>query len=820
MPDTFYYLQPAAEAIAAMNALADAVGGGASGFVTSVNGVEPVSGDVTLTKDDLDLGNVQNKSSATIRSEITSGNVEDALGYLPLPPSYIPTWASISGKPTFATVATTGAYSDLTGTPSAYSLPTASPSVLGGVKVGTGLAIDGAGVLSSTIVGGITALLGDVTASGSGSVTATIGPNKVNLAMLAQVANDVFLGRDSSGTGNVEAIPVADVKTMLGLGTAAYTNTGAYAPAAHVGAGGSEHPAAVAGGAAGFITGSDQTKLNAITGTNTGDQPTFLTIQVAGETDIIADDEEDVLTFVAGTNMSIDLNPATKEITLNATGGGGASIQVLDEGGAPITITLASLNFVGAGVAATAIGDDVTITISGAGLTNTDDLIEGDDNLYFTEDRVLDSVLVGLSLVTTTPITAANTVLEALGRLQAQVTANAVAASAYADSLVVGLLDDRGNHDASGNTYPSTGGSGAAGAILKGDLWTISVAGTIGGHPVTPGDFIRALVDTPGTTDSNWAIAENNLGYVAENSANKVTSLSGASTDTQYPSAKLTYDQLALKANASAPTIVGGSITALTSFGIRSTGAAFDLIMATSEVLTANRTLSWNLADAARSITLAGNLNFAASFTTSGAFASTFTMTGVTAVTFPTSGTLLSSATAVTPAQGGTGIVTFTSGDLLYASGTTTLSKLAAAASGNVLLSGAAPSWGKVPLTSHISGILPSANGGTGVDNGGRTATLAGNLTTVGAFASTFTMTGVTALTFPTSGTLATTTDAQAFKTIVVAGQSDIVADQVGDTLTIVGVGLEVTTNAATDTLTLTVTSSGSVLPLYYLDLI
>lgn len=35
-----------------------------------------------------------------------------------------------------------------------------------------------------------------------------------------------------------------------------------------------------------------------------------------------------------------------------------------------------------------------------------------------------------------------------------------------------------------------------------------------------------------------------------EDSSNKVTSLSASSTDTQYPSAKLTYDQLALKANS------------------------------------------------------------------------------------------------------------------------------------------------------------------------------------------------------------------------------------------------------------------------------
>lgn len=99
------------------------------------------------------------------------------------------------------------------------------------------------------------------------------------------------------------------------------------------------------------------------------------------------------------------------------------------------------------------------------------------------------------------------------------VDTNTYATQAYADALVTGLLDDRGNYNASGNTFPASGGSGAAGAILKGDLWTISVAGTLGGHPVTAGDVVRALVDTPGQTDANWAISENNFGYVALNQA-------------------------------------------------------------------------------------------------------------------------------------------------------------------------------------------------------------------------------------------------------------------------------------------------------------
>lgn len=69
---------------------------------------------------------------------------------------------------------------------------------------------------------------------------------------------------------------------------------------------------------------------------------------------------------------------------------------------------------------------------------------------------------------------------------------------------------------------------------------------------------------------------------------------------------------------------------------------------------------------------------------------------------------------ALPAASGGTTLTTFTdAGRLLYSSSGTALTTLAAAASGNVLLSGASPSWGKVDLTNAVSGILPSANGGT-----------------------------------------------------------------------------------------------------------
>jgi hypothetical protein len=103
----------------------------------------------------------------------------------------------------------------------------------------------------------------------------------------------------------------------------------------------------------------------------------------------------------------------------------------------------------------------------------------------------------------------------------------------------------------------------------------------------------------------------------------------------------------------------------------------------------------------------------------------------------PSSGTLTSctglplttGVTGTLPiANGGTNLTTYTTGDIVYASATNTLNKLADVATGNALISGGvgvAPSYGKIGLTTHVSGTLPIANGGTGT-----TSTTFANLTT------------------------------------------------------------------------------------------
>lgn len=104
---------------------------------------------------------------------------------------------------------------------------------------------------------------------------------------------------------------------------------------------------------------------------------------------------------------------------------------------------------------------------------------------------------------------------------------------------------------------------------------------------------------------------------------------------------------------------------------------------------------------------------------------------------------------------GGTGQTSYAVGDILYANTTTTLAKLADVATGNALISGGvgvAPSWGKIGLTTHVSGVLPIANGGTNAS----TASITSFNNITGYTASGATGTTSTDLVFSTSPTLTT----------------------------------------------------------------
>jgi hypothetical protein len=103
-------------------------------------------------------------------------------------------------------------------------------------------------------------------------------------------------------------------------------------------------------------------------------------------------------------------------------------------------------------------------------------------------------------------------------------------------------------------------------------IWTTPSGGTVTsvtgvGPIVSSGGNTPAISMAPATalvpgylTTTDWTTFNNKqaaLGFTPENIANKVTSLSSFSTNTEYPSAKLLYDQLALKTQANSDIVSG-----------------------------------------------------------------------------------------------------------------------------------------------------------------------------------------------------------------------------------------------------------------------
>jgi hypothetical protein len=234
---------------------------------------------------------------------------------------------------------------------------------------------------------------------------------------------------------------------------------------------------------------------------------------------------------------------------------------------------------------------------------------------------------------------------------------------------------------------------------------------TAAGSASTPYSMIRATdYDTSGSGTNE--IDQGDFFYIAYGSVNANTSwVQQTPLPIVVGTTGITFVQFGAAVTYSAGT---GLSLAGTIFSIANTAVTANSYGSASSVPTYT-------VNAQGQLTAASNTSIAidASAITSGVIASariSGSYTGISGVGTVTAGTW--NATAIGAAYGGTGLTSYTIGDLVYASGATTLSKLADVATGSVLVSGGvgvAPAYSATPTLTSLTAA--AHYGGTAVSS-------------------------------------------------------------------------------------------------------
>ena len=109
---------------------------------------------------------------------------------------------------------------------------------------------------------------------------------------------------------------------------------------------------------------------------------------------------------------------------------------------------------------------------------STDSVSEGSTNLYFTENRVRNTVLTGLSFAVNSAIIAGDNILQALGKLQAQITARLIAANNLSD--LTNIIEARNNLGLGTLSIQSGTFSGNSSGTNTGDETTGTIQSKLG----------------------------------------------------------------------------------------------------------------------------------------------------------------------------------------------------------------------------------------------------------------------------------------------------------------------------------------------------
>jgi hypothetical protein len=302
--------------------------GSAYVFITSgaVDSVAGKTGIVTLNSSDVGLANVENKSSATIRGEITSANVTTALGFTPYnatnPSGYTTNTGTVTSVAalTLGTTGTDVTSTVATGTTTAVitlNIPTASASNRGALSAADWTTFNNKTSNTGTIT--------DVTATAPVASSGGTAP-VISMAAASSGVNGYMTGAYATKLDGIASGATANTGTVTSVtGTAPVVSSGGTAPAISM--------AAASSGVNGYMTGAYATKLDGIAAGATNVTNTNQLTNGAGF--ITSYTETDTLATVTGRGNTTSTNigsTSTGVLNLATAGNTGTWIGAIQDG--------------------------------------------------------------------------------------------------------------------------------------------------------------------------------------------------------------------------------------------------------------------------------------------------------------------------------------------------------------------------------------------------------------------------------------------------------------------------------------------------------
>lgn len=260
------------------------------------------------------------------------------------------------------------------------------------------------GVITGNLAGNVTGNAATVTTNANltGPITSvgnatTITDKAVTYGKIQDVGAKKLLGNDAATAGVVEELSISEVRTLLGVephpathppsiiaetiddmfvSTTEKVDWNSKTPGSHVGTGGEAHANVIVGGAAGFMTGADKTKLDGIAANaNNYTHPTTHPPSIIVETtdDMFVSAAEKAIwdakaSTAAATTTANGLMSAADKAKLNTVSANANPnlIEVVQVNGTPLTITSKTVNVLIPTPPVTTFTQNIPVILSGS----------------------------------------------------------------------------------------------------------------------------------------------------------------------------------------------------------------------------------------------------------------------------------------------------------------------------------------------------------------------------------------------------------------------------------------------------------------------